>query len=501
MAAELENGRFSVGTGVPVARGLLLTARHVVVPDGVRPDRPVRVRFWYAQDELPETVPLRAGNGFEDACAAPDGDAEAARGVIWSAPELDLALVQVAHPPSIAWATLSPEAPANQRTWLSEGFPHATWEHGAPRPIRLSGDTHSREGDSAFFQVDARVGMVEADTVDGWSGASGAGIYVDNYLVGILLERRPNAEARILRAVAIADCRRNREFCHLLGLPHGDQPGNPHVDDLVVALAAVQPLSKTELARSLGISENSDNEALARALMARPVREGLSLLVALQYGPWAVEPATMKRIGLSYSAAQYRPPNAAELGQFVFSETCDFVHCVTGNPTGAEFLMAAVENRAPRLCTPSLEATEYPYGTHALPELPETGSDPAAVAQSRDLEARIGYDLLEVDAFIEGNVGRLHNSPMDTVRQQQRRRELLIDELEERAALNPEEPTYYFAQPDPGPDRQAERLALQHRLRAIRQEYGKIGAVIINLDKTREENRRFRRLLPLLTKE
>lgn len=502
LAVERTTGKYSVGTGVPVAPGLVLTARHVVVPDNAA-DTPVRVRFWHATEPEYRHDPDQDRSGYLDAIGQPDKGPDAARGVVWSSAELDAALVAVSHPASVPIAYLSRIEPYNNADWLSEGFPHGAWEDETPTPRRLSGKSHSRIPNTARYQVDAHIAMAGAQAgrpiQDGWSGASGASLFVNGQIMGILLARLPSGDARVLEAVSVQDMLKVPEFRDALG--HTETPENSYKNELAAAMTEIGPLAKAHLATAVGVAEDSPDQEIAAALANQPMAQGIKLLSGLTEGASPLDASIVHLIAICYASYRSAPPDLQALRDAAFDPSSGFDDCAAGSRMGAEFLMAAAENRLPEFQPAGPRASALPPGTHALPPLPETGCDPTGVHVSKDLEARLGADLLDLDKWLEDSMGQVCDFPIDSKERVKIRREILQAELLYRAQSEDAEPSYYFAEADPGPSRAAEREALQSRLQAIRKDYPEIGMVAIKPDLAPEEFRRFRPLLALLPKE
>lgn len=501
LATPLHEGKSSVGTGVPVAPGLVLTARHVVC-HAKAIAAPVRVRFWHASENEFRPDDVSGRTGFLDAIATPDLGEDGARGIVWSCEDLDLALVAVPHPQSVQTARLSRTEPFDDANWRAEGFPNSVWEHGVPAPVRLTGTSHTRFPGKLRFQVDARIAMVErtdSNVQEGWSGASGAGLFVNGQLFGVLLTRKPNSEAKILEAVPIVDCFSNAAFCAAIGFQPADAAAA--IDTLAQSVSEVAPLPKARLARALGLSDAASSDALARTLADRSLHEGLRVLAAMRDGTDALGPGILGRLALHYTACRTTPADLELLRSAAFGTEPSFDDCVAGSRMGAEFLMAAAESRAPHFKRNRDSAIAPLEGSYALPQLPENGcgQDPATL--SRDLEARVGADLLGLDDWLETSMGSEFEFPLNSRESIETRREILQDELAYRSNLETPEPSYYMAEPDPGEQKPVERAALRERLTAIRQTYPELGLVFIKLDRAREERRRFRPLLDLIPKE
>lgn len=497
VACKLEDGGYSVGTGVPVARGIVLTARHVVLPDKVA-DSPVRVRFWHATERDFAPDPLRNFNGFVDAVGDSGGEAEARRGVVWSSAALDSALVAVHHPPSIGIAPLASTEPYNDAAWSMEAFPHASWELGAPEPVRLTGKSHSRVPNKSRYQVDAEIAMRDGGVADavqreGWSGASGAALFVNGQVMGILLSRKPNGEARILSAVPVVDLLADQQFCALLGLT--ERRGNPYDAALEEIMSELPPFTHQRLATMLALPATANGSELARMLAALPLDRGIAMLADLKC---ASDERLICEIALRYAACCCAPPDPESLRAMAFAREANFDRCAAGSRMGAEFLMAATERRIPQFLE---DRGRLPPGRYALPRLPEAGSGEGVTAISVDLEARIGADLLRTESWLEDTIGPVCDFPVDSPPTAAARREILQFELSYRAGGDQQEPSYYFAEPDPGSSRAAERTALGARIAKIRESYPQIGAVYIRPDLAPQEFARFRPLIPLLPLE
>lgn len=504
LAAKKSKGTHSVGTGVPVARGLVLTARHVVCPKGAEP-APVRVRFWHATE--PEFRPddVRGTTGFLDALASgAEGSAEGARGVVWSCATRDAALVAVPHPPSIGVATMSEREPFDRAAWKSEGFPHAAWEAGTPDPVRLSGTSHSRFPNLPRYQVDASIAMSYDGPQrgkEGWQGASGAALFVNGQVLGVLLLRKPNGEGRILQALPMKDLLSDPSFRAVVGI---EGPAKrPYSKELQTIMAELPPMLRGRLAEVVGLGTEADDAELAQALYDTPLEQGLSGLAALGT---AGNAALVRDIALRFAACRCAPKDADRLRPQIFGETDQGAAPAVATRMGAEFIMAAAEARLPEFERRAPGSAALPSGRYALPVLPEAGCSDGEAGHSYDLDGRLGTDLVEsedwLDEWLNDELGRVFEFPADSPKKKESRRKTLQWELNYRSS--PEgrrRPSYYFAEPDPGAQQASERVALRARIARIREVYSQIGAVYIQAEDAHEDFARFRPLLDLLPGE
>lgn len=503
LAAPLEAGGSSFGTGVPVSDNLVLTARHVVVPDAPA-NKPVRLRFMAsAQDGFGPTAGAK-GNGFRDALCDAAGSPDEARGVIWSSSDLDLALVRAARAPDIEVAQLHPALPNPFMDWLGAALPDAARENGDYTVRRIRGTANTPNPHTPFFQVDATVGLSfdqhkdnGDDDAEGWSGASGSGLFVDNRLIGILTDRLPNAGAHHLRAVSLqAALDEDHEFRRWLGL---DEHKKARLVDLAGTLAALQPVLKMALAQNLVLPAESSDMDLAKGLSALALSDGIGALERLTSG---VDTVVLEDIALCLVALSGNTPHPQRLRRAVFSTEVDYDLASVGNETAAEFLMATAEDRRPRFAPlQDNSASAWPRGTHALPELPEIGSEDPAMTVSNDLVMRTGADLLALDEHFETELGTLVPGTMDTLKKQEMRRRLQARALQKQRQRNPDAASYYFAQPDPGPDRTTERAAMEKRLVALREAYPGIAAVFLTESRGEADFERYYDLKLFLEKD
>ncbi len=500
LSTPLAGNKSAIGTGIPVSDDLVLTARHVVVTDRAH-DGPVRLRFWHSTDAGFDAGSGDKGNGFHNAVCDAGGDPDAARGVVWSDPEFDLALVRVNKPPNIEHAEFHPDLPDNYMDWDGEAFPFAAREGGLITTRRINGRANTLFPNTPFFQVNTEIPMLldapETAKREGWSGASGSGLFVGNRLIGILTDRLPNAGGHHLRAVAIRAALENPDFRNVLGLAEAVDTTR---EDLAKALTALQPLAKASLARALNLPEASTEAEIAKALAAQPSDKCLEHLKGLA---GSSEASTIEDIALRYAACQRTGVNPAALHRAAFSVECDFDLCTAGNNTAAEFLMATAEGRRPELCpVRESDAQDYPKGKYALPELPEAGSDPGQTPYSPDVEMRMGADLLAIEDYFEEKIpaarvpGR-RNSVADL----ELRRKGLLQILQKLRARDPDAPAYYFLQEDPGEEDPAGRDAMQARLQKLRETYPGFAAVFVHRRHYIDDLEPYFDMLPLLQKE
>lgn len=202
--ARKSNGKWTIGTGFPVARGLILTARHVVVP--YEKATPICIRWWHCGDP---------GFGPAD---GPGGDGFLEAEIVWEDQGLDVALLTAPHPDGFGFVDLSDTTPA--RTAITcEGFPTGARLGNSTETIRIDGTVHSPHASHGFCQLDT---TRDPEDSGDWGGLSGALVFpVDRgtgSAIAILTNARPAmGDNRTLHAVPTAAILQSPGYAEKIG--------------------------------------------------------------------------------------------------------------------------------------------------------------------------------------------------------------------------------------------------------------------------------------------
>lgn len=195
------NGQGRIGTGFPIARDRILTARHVLFGAGLDQAADFELRWHHWRDTTQS-----AGRWQRVARV----------GIVFSGTaDLDAAVIEYPFPPEVAaWYPLTARNHATGTHWESEGFPDVGRREDNSRvAVPMQGKTHryaSRAKD-AWLDVDA------PPVPAGWRGASGSPVIVLSQVAGILTEVPPGFQGGRLMALPAARLLADAQFRQAIG--------------------------------------------------------------------------------------------------------------------------------------------------------------------------------------------------------------------------------------------------------------------------------------------
>jgi len=191
-------GLGKIGTGYPVAKDRILTARHVLFPPNRDPDKPIEIRWHYQQGEHRDWRPIDENN------------------VLWPGDDnCDAAVIACPFPPDAKpWGTLAIESP-QPAEWESEGFPDVgKWDDGSRVATAMQGRMHRMAKAASFFALDLNAGPNRDELL---KGASGSPVMSEWKLLGVIVECPPHFDAKRLWAVPSCRLLEIPEFCTAIG--------------------------------------------------------------------------------------------------------------------------------------------------------------------------------------------------------------------------------------------------------------------------------------------
>jgi len=189
----------SIGTGYPVGDDLILTSRHVVMPEGRNNHHPLYIRWHYLVEAESEK------NGWQKLSE----DA-----IVWSGEgDMDIALIRAVRPEKSKnrlGGTLSFSKPLQGENWYGSGFPKATRIDVVREPGEFSGTVESMADNANFFEVNVTSSPEENHL---WKGASGMPVFLDDgKIYGVVRSVPDNFSAQKLKVVPLWKLKQNEGF-------------------------------------------------------------------------------------------------------------------------------------------------------------------------------------------------------------------------------------------------------------------------------------------------
>jgi hypothetical protein len=362
-------GRFgATGTAYPVGGGLILTARHVVCPEGR--DYRYRIKaYWPAQYD-PEPIML-------------DGNDERDRCIAWAGMgAFDAALVHCPYPVGLsAVGFLSRGRPPPLVKWTSMGFPRAGKEEGVavgaavPPNFQLgrllAAPTFLAYEDPAFLALGLDVDQPTRRAF---------------YRLGMVKEL--GAGTRVLAELGQALRR----------------AGLATADDKRDADAVVAVLLSLDIAKAVDVlGQAFDSVRNARRLADDPALRDTETQI--------------HHIARLLAAALYQDGVAVAISAHRDGAGDEPLTLPTSLPTTAEFMVASAYNRLPEFESPK-GPNEFPYGARCLrkpPPPPETGIRRPAQSEGADGDPEDDVRFVLARKLMPGGIGV---PPWDDLREQ-----------------------------------------------------------------------------------
>ncbi len=490
-----------IATGYPIAKNLILTARHVLYPDAGRDEAyPIEVRWRHPEVRDRGWQPLKIPSG---------------QTISWQSEQWDLALLECELPPGIQnWGFLSEQKPKSHTLWESVGFPAVAGKKNAIRnPFDMQGTVFSMLDTAERFDLEATAGP--KDGTD-WKGASGSPVFVNWRILGVIVSVPGKLEAARLRAAPIWRLlREDDEFRKIIGHDRR-QDRQKHVKRRLAAVLQPVPNGMECLAESMGEQFPALVDDMRGKDAQRKAEYLAEWVLRLEVGD------AVKALRKAYEDMRDRPSEARVLVaalNIILPAVYDHgivetVRNVRGEanaalvtlpvhyPTVAEIIMAGADRRETLFCDREYEA-HFPKGKLCLPEPPESGFDSDGQRAMEALEQHLGAkfcparaDEFEqvVDDFIVSRFYRAQPGAPERTWEQK----LSGAAREIRYRAEDEGKTHYLMMAEPE-DRE-DRQALENVLRRIHQRFP--GLMCLSLKQLPEmeadEFESFRRLLGML---
>lgn len=409
-----------VGTGYPIGKGLVLTARHVLMPDDRDDEYPIEIRWKHP------------------GLAADEQGWHPVDEVVWGmdTPEIDVAIVRTGFPRVIdSWGLTTRHKPVTHQKWESEGFAAAGGkdEDGRRRPVALGGDVFSAGDQDPTFDVQV---MAPTDDLLKWQGASGSPVFIGRRILGVVCTCPDNFQGARFKATPVWKLLEIQSFRDVLG--YDDQ-----LDKVRQVTSRVARLLERTIEGMESLDKEcfrSDDEPVAESTEQRATRladrllmlDIESLVIAcrraqrslLESGDTAAA-ALISKMLCELLPVRYEFDATSSIRTGELEAGSGFISLPISTRTVAELIMADVDLR--RACYRF--ENDRAVGENSLPMAPESGCDESGEAFIRSMETHL------FNVF-----GRPENS--NQKRSNEERRKMVVVELE--SDVKSEQRTHYY---------------------------------------------------------
>lgn len=347
-----KDGKRSIGTGYPIAKNRLITARHVVIFEERDSSIPIVIEWPGLDHQCSKVRVIYDGWSHKEQC--------------------DIAVLECVTPPQshVSPLILSSRLPQAHESWEGFGYPRIGRSDDASRDkISVLGKFHPPDQTSHKISLTSESDAVEKT---GWGGISGAPVFQESKLYAVIAST-PTQRNECFTAVSIPYLIADDAFSKAVGLDELDS-------DFHEAITYLSSVISTRKLLFTSASENTPN-----------VKESSADLVA-----WLVKHPISDLIKLIHGLQQKHKTAFTELRQllrlllpslFGF-DVVSGLRKTRGNPVAqiirlpyatdisAEMLMAACDKRAVDLdIIESTHGLHPTTGKYRLPLAPESGAN------------------------------------------------------------------------------------------------------------------------------
>lgn len=328
IAVPIMEDKYFFATGYPVGKDLVMTTRHVFTKPGRNKNAPFKLRFhgYHAATD----------NGYSDLTE---------EAIVWQGEQeaLDVVLIHYPFPPGVPVESnkLTDITPASNKDWNSQGFPNAAHYNDKRNPHAFIGKITDRVGENLQFTCSSG-----PETKDGWGGASGMPIFVDDRIVGVCRDVLDGFRAESLRAVPVCELLKDKKFAELVGWTNRKKHSEKVRKEVITVLLGSENAIKV-LAEIYNINPSADK--LANALL----QQGSEAIPTLEkaYSKLREDPKEMKEsISAIRSCVEWIFPLYASQGGLLHAHGKEkknkIIYLQVATDTIAEVTMAGKDGRS-----------------------------------------------------------------------------------------------------------------------------------------------------------
>jgi hypothetical protein len=232
------DGKTRLGTGYPVARDRILTARHVVTPSDRDANQPIQIHWQTAAGVLSPSTTAH---------------------VHWQGgPDLDAAILETIFPKTVnTWGVLSEQKPASDSRWTSSGFARAGRTPAERKVIGMTGQVLAVRENQARLELGVEYPPEQREA---WQGASGSPVFIEGRICGVVAVCEEDFHGNRLEATAVCRLLQLREFRAAIGY---DNRADLLADirRSIAGRLEKSPVAMEVLGRELAIGNPSKNPA------------------------------------------------------------------------------------------------------------------------------------------------------------------------------------------------------------------------------------------------
>ncbi|MFO1424063.1 MAG: hypothetical protein U1F70_10490 [Candidatus Competibacteraceae bacterium] len=390
----------AIGTGYPVAKDRILTARHVLCPPNRDWDKPIEIRWHHQPPEERRWIEI------------PDND------VLWAGDEhCDAAVFACVFPPDAQpWGTLSIESPRPVE-WESEGFPAVGEQDDNTRvATAMRGHMHRMAKAAPFFALDLPVG---ADRDKLHEGASGSPVMSGWKLLGVIVECPPHFDAKRLWAVPTCRLLEMPGFCEAIGYTQQTAALDLLREQIILELSASKDAMEA-LEASMSIAGDDFATRQPRDWAERLVKVMLGLrleplirMLHMVYGDLRKQRKldaadTIAKVSNAILPVVFDRGVVRALQTRMFDSAIALVDLPVANYTVAEIVVAGAEGRQACFCKAG-DGKKTPVAEYRLKKDPPTsGIDSVLAKWAEDIERDLANKFVdfEDEPFLDGGQRR-----------------------------------------------------------------------------------------------
>lgn len=416
-----------IGTAYPVAPERILTSRHVLAKKDQDIDPRLIDLAWYRVRRCPTSGQFIVCKDETGECFRPERKAIS---VVWDGgEEWDAVLLQCPFPKGITVPPdlLSGVLPEFHKNWSSEGFPKAGVGKGQPHTLK--GETFGCAFSARSFQLQA---STYPDEAEGWEGVSGAPIFVNERIIGLIQDVPVKFEARELQAIPMFRLLAIPEFRKAVGLPEQEETAriNPApFKSKIIALLENAP-DVLEILENQCAKENvrddsssapcKENSFKGRAThvtekMFSSLESGVSLLRLAFHACGGADGKdrknVLKDIACFFFPACFTPEASADLLTVHELRNEALLDARAASVPGVEFRMAAIEGRQAQF---DEDRTGGPVGRKKIHDPPPFTPEKMRDEQVLEKIARFFYDKTTSEVQRPIKEYRKHNKAINS---------------------------------------------------------------------------------------